>query len=43
MISNGVIAKVGDGGKVCIYTLVETDLIADVSGSASPPIPFRGG
>jgi hypothetical protein len=43
VISNGVIAKVGDGGKVCIYTLVETDLIADVNGSASPPIPFRGG
>ena len=43
VISNGVIAKVGDGGKVCIYTLVETDLIADVTGTASPPIPFRGG
>jgi hypothetical protein len=27
-----VLAKVGDGGKVCIYTLAETDLIAGISG-----------
>ncbi len=43
VISNSVIAKVGEDGKVCIFTKVETDLIADVTGSASPPIPYRGG
>ncbi len=29
---NAVLAKIGTGGKVCIYTLTETDLIADVNG-----------
>ena len=41
VVSNGVIAKIGEDGKVCIYTLVETDIIADVNGTASPPVPFR--
>ena len=31
-IPNGVIAKVGDGGKVCVYTSAGTHLIADVAG-----------
>jgi 5'-nucleotidase len=43
VISNGVVAKVGGDGTVCIYSLVETDMIVDVTGTASPPIPFRGG
>ena len=31
VISNAVVAKIGEEGKVCIYTLAETDLIADVN------------
>ncbi|CAB4892362.1 unannotated protein [freshwater metagenome] len=31
-IANGVIAKVGTGGKVCLYTSNATDLIADING-----------
>ena len=31
-IPNAVIAKIGTNGKVCIYTLAATDLIADVNG-----------
>ncbi|MFW2332622.1 MAG: hypothetical protein ACN4IE_02435, partial [Ilumatobacter sp.] len=41
VISNSVIAKIGEDGKVCIYTLVETDIIADVNGASSDPVPFR--
>ena len=29
---NAVLAKIGVGGKVCIYTKAETDMIADVNG-----------
>ncbi len=32
VISNSVVAPIGEDGKVCIYTLRETDLIADVTG-----------
>ena len=32
VISNSVVAQIGEDGKVCIYTLRETDLIADVTG-----------
>ena len=32
-VPNQVIAKVGTGGRVCIYTLAATHLIVDVSGS----------
>ena len=44
---NAVLAKIGVGGKVCIYTLAETDLIADVNGyvpaggSPSSVVPAR--
>ncbi len=41
VVSNLVVAKVGVDGKVCIYTLVETDLIVDVVGAVSPVVPFR--
>ncbi len=41
VVSNFVLAKVGDGGKVCIYTLVETDMIVDVVAATSPVVPFR--
>ncbi len=40
-VSNFVLAKVGDDGKVCIYTLVETDLIVDVVAATSPVVPYR--
>ncbi len=35
-IPNLVIAKIGDGGKVCLYTYAATDLIADVNGAFGP-------
>ena len=35
---NAVLAKIGDGGKVCIYTLAETDIVIDVNGY----VPGRG-
>ncbi len=47
VVSNSVLAKVGDDGKVCIYTLAETDIIADVNsevtatGSPVPVTPAR--
>ena len=31
-VSNLVSAKVGDGGRVCIYTQNSTHLVADVNG-----------
>jgi hypothetical protein len=30
--TNLVVAKVGDGGRVCIYTSQATHLIADIAG-----------
>ena len=32
VVPNAVLAKVGAGGKVCIYTLQSTDVIVDVTG-----------
>ncbi|MBI4883830.1 MAG: hypothetical protein HY826_07220, partial [Actinobacteria bacterium] len=32
VIPNSVLARVGDGGKVCLYTSATTDLLVDVSG-----------
>ena len=32
IVPNGVIAPIGSGGKVCFYSLAETDLIVDVAG-----------
>jgi hypothetical protein len=46
-IPNLVIAKIGDTGKICIYTLSTTHLIADLSGympaasSYQPVVPAR--
>ena len=31
-VPNLTITKLGDGGKVCMYSMVTTDLVADVSG-----------
>lgn len=31
-VANGVIAKLGDGGKVCLYASAGTHLVADVNG-----------
>ncbi len=39
VISNSVLAQIGDDGKVCIYALRETDLIADVTGFVAPVTP----
>jgi hypothetical protein len=30
--ANAVLAKIGDNGKICVFTLAETDLIIDVNG-----------
>jgi len=44
---NLVISKIGDGGKVCLYTQASLDLIADVNGylptdsSYTPVVPER--
>ena len=43
-VPNLVIAKLGDGGRVCLFSMVQTDLIADVAGyfpagSGYVPIP----
>ncbi len=32
VVPNAVLAKIGDGGKVCIYTKAASDIIADVNG-----------
>jgi hypothetical protein len=32
IVPNGVIAPIGSGGKVCFFSLAETDLIVDVAG-----------
>ena len=31
-VPNAVIAKIGDGGKVCIFTQATVDLVADLNG-----------
>ena len=36
-VSNQVVVKVGDGGKVCLFTNITAHLIADVSGWYSGP------
>ena len=33
VVPNAVIAKVGAGGSVCIYTYAETELLVDVAAS----------
>jgi hypothetical protein len=32
-VPNAVIAKLGAGGKVCLYTYAATNLIVDVNGA----------
>jgi RNA 3'-terminal phosphate cyclase len=32
VVANAAIAKVGTGGKVCLYTQTASDLIVDVNG-----------
>jgi len=32
VVPNAVLARIGNGGKVCIYTLAATDLVVDVNG-----------
>ena len=41
VISNSVTAQIGEDGKVCIYTLRETDMITDVTGFVEPVMPVR--
>ncbi|MCU1391669.1 MAG: putative thermolysin family peptidase [Ilumatobacteraceae bacterium] len=46
-IANAVVTKIGDGGKVCIFSQAATDLVADVNGyfpsdpSLTPLVPAR--
>lgn len=37
VVPNAVLAKIGDGGKVCFYTHAETDLVVDVNGYVVAP------
>ena len=30
--ANAVLAKIGDSGKICVFTLAETDLVIDING-----------
>jgi hypothetical protein len=32
VVANAVVVKVGDGGRVCLYTMTDTDLVVDVNG-----------
>jgi len=32
VVPNGVLAPIGSNGKVCLYSLVDTDLVVDVAG-----------
>jgi outer membrane protein assembly factor BamB len=47
VVANAVLAKVGAGGKVCIFSSAETDIVADVNGyvpsggSPSSVVPAR--
>ncbi|HWL43191.1 MAG TPA: RHS repeat-associated core domain-containing protein [Ilumatobacter sp.] len=39
VIPNAVLAKIGTGGKVCIYTSAPTHIVIDVNGYVPPPAP----
>jgi hypothetical protein len=41
LVSNLVLAKVDGEGRICVYTLAETDIIVDVMATASPLVPFE--
>ena len=32
VVANAVLAKIGTGGKVCIYSPAATDIVVDVTG-----------
>jgi hypothetical protein len=32
VVANAVFAKIGDGGRVCVYSSTATDLVIDVNG-----------
>lgn len=38
--SNGVVAKIGENGTVCIYTSAATDVVVDVTAEVPPLNPF---
>ena len=40
-VANNVVAKIGDGGKVCLYVSNATHLIADVAGYFAPGAGFN--
>ena len=35
-IANSVVSKVGDGGRVCVFTSAATDLLVDIAGAFRP-------
>lgn len=39
--SNSVVAKIGEDGKVCIYTFAKTDLVVDVVAAVPAVVPAR--
>jgi len=42
-VPNAVLAKIGAGGKVCVFTLAETDIVIDVNGyvpAGGSPVPL---
>lgn len=39
--SNAVVAKIGDEGKVCIYTSAATDMVVDVTAAIPVVVPHR--
>jgi len=39
-VANGVVAKVGDNGQVCLFTLAASDLVVDVDGYFPADAPF---
>jgi hypothetical protein len=38
VVPNAVLAKIGAGGKVCVYTLAAVDVVVDVNGFRAPNI-----
>ncbi|MCU1388527.1 MAG: hypothetical protein JWL72_1865, partial [Ilumatobacteraceae bacterium] len=40
-IPNGVISKIGAGGKVCFFTSQDTQLVVDVNGAFPPTSPYQ--
>ncbi len=40
-VANGVVAKVGSGGRVCLYSSATTDVVVDANGFAPAPSAYR--